>query len=712
MSSASFRATLPGSTLTRIFAQCPVPTGIAIVLLLLGPVSAVAQQVDTMVVRLAPITVEAERYSQELAAATSAISRLELETVEGMPSDNATDLFRMLPGLGFLSLDGTGHDAQAVVRGFFGGGDAEYVQVLIDGVPVNDIESGLVAWDLINLHAISRAEVLRGGSSSLYGDAAIGGVLNLHTDRSPGRKMSGSVHYGSHATIEAAARYADQIGMRRFSVGGMVDRSDGYRERGDREVAAVHLEGDLLADGPVRGRVSLSSAWRDVSKPGPLTDSLFAVSRQSVSPMFAADRIDERRHSGSLLFESATDGPLTWRARARSALRDARDISTLALAADFADTQDRDLLTRSLGVEGQVIGRGAFGQLVAGVDVAFNGLESTYYQFFTGTSADYENAGPLTRGDELVSGDGSRRQLGAFVQAESKRFGPLAITAGARLDQIADRYTPDGDAEVENTHNAFSPKVGLNVEVLNSPDARVNLYVSAGQSFKAPAIDQLFDQRMTPVPFPPFAIAISNGELDPQRGDNLELGGYGQVLVPGRGRVEASLSLYRMDMRDELDFSFAEFRLINIGKSRHEGAEVGARYFDRSGVTAHVSYAYQSTTFRNGDNEGNYVKAVPRDLIDAGVSYAHTSGIGAGLRYSGARRIFLDDQNTRGLKDSDRLDAQLSFTKADATVMIEVFNLLDEANVSTGFPDPAGGDGRFLYPTAERYIKLGVIYRR
>jgi outer membrane receptor protein involved in Fe transport len=666
---------------------------------------------DTVVVRLDEIVVEAERHSQRLADATSAISTLDLESGMGYAVAAPTQLLSMLPGLGFVSLDGTGHDAQAVVRGFFGGGDAEYVQVLLDGVPINDMESGLVPWDLIDPRDLSHVEILRGGSSPLYGDAAIGGVVHLHSSIPARRMLRGSLRYGSGDAVDASARYADRIGSRTLSVGGLLDRSDGYRERGRREVAAVNASGDLLSGGSVTGRLSLSSSWRDVQKPGPLTDSLFAVSRTAVSPMFAFDRVDERRHSADLSFASVGDRSLSWSLRAGGSLREARDISTLPLAAEFADTQDRDLSTNSIGLSGQTALQGRSGKVVVGTDIARDGVESTYYRYFTGGPADYEAAGPVSRGDLLNSGAGSRTALGGYVHAESRRLGPVLFAGGVRGDVIVDRYQPDGGDEVETTHRALSPRASTNVELVSTDRQQVNIYATVSGSFKAPAVDQLFDQRATPVPFPPFEVAISNGELKPQRGVNREVGLYGQSVVPGRGRVEASLAAYRMDMRDELDFSFEEFRLINIGRSRHDGVETGLKYFDRSGVSAFANYALQSTTFRNGDNEGNYVKAVPRDLINAGFSYTHRSGVAAGLRYSGARRIFLDDQNARRLDDKDRFDVQVSARVAGARITVEVFNVFDREGVSTGFPDPGGGDARFLYPTAERTVKLGVEYR-
>ncbi len=685
-----------------------------LILLFVFASSAEARQVvpDTMIVNMEPIIVEAERHSQRLLTATSAISTLELDGSVGPAAGSPTDILSMLPGLGFLSLDGTGYDAQAVVRGFYGGGDAEYVQVLVDGVPINDAEDGLVQWDLIDLHNVSRVEILRGGSSSLYGDAAIGAVMNLRTRPATGRQLSGTVRYGSYASVDAAIRYADVIQNRAFSLSGTFDQSDGYRNNSNREVASLSVGLDLFPTGPVHGKLAISSAVRDVRKPGPLTDSLLAISRTRVLSMFAHDRTDEARHRASLTLRSRPNTALGWMVRARGQVRDARIISTLALAADFADTQDRDLYSRSLALSGQFNATSSIGKVVAGTDVVRSALESTYYSFFTGTQAQYEQSSIFARGDRTVAGDGTRTQLGAFVQAESRRFGPAALTVGARVDQIQDRYTPEGSGEIENTQNAVSPKVGLNVEIIATAVQRANLYLSAGKSFKAPAFDQLFDQRLTPVPFDPFAIAISNGELKPQRGDNFEVGGYSQFVIPGRGRAELAISAYRMDMRDELDFSFAEFRLVNIGKSRHDGVEFGAKYADRSGFSGHMSYAQQATTFRNGDNKGKYVKAVPRDLIDVGAVFEHASGVSASVSYTGARRIFLDDQNTRRLDNIDRFDVGAGMQLAGVRVELQVFNVFDADDVATGFPDPAGGSTQFLYPSAERHFRLGLVYRR
>jgi iron complex outermembrane recepter protein len=69
-------------------------------------------------------------------------------------------------------------------RGFFGGGEAEYVQLLVDGVPVSDAESGLVDWRRFRNWDIERIERGAVPPSSLYGDTSFGGVIQIvtHTD--------------------------------------------------------------------------------------------------------------------------------------------------------------------------------------------------------------------------------------------------------------------------------------------------------------------------------------------------------------------------------------------------------------------------------------------------------------------------------------------------------------------------------------------------
>ena len=57
--------------------------------------------------------------------------------------------------------------------GFFEGGEAEYVQLLVDGGPVDDAESGVVDWRRFRGWDIEPIAARRGPSSTLYGDTSL-----------------------------------------------------------------------------------------------------------------------------------------------------------------------------------------------------------------------------------------------------------------------------------------------------------------------------------------------------------------------------------------------------------------------------------------------------------------------------------------------------------------------------------------------------------
>lgn len=136
---------------------------------------------DPPVVRLDPVIVSAERISTPLTQSIATVSVLTAEDLSRVPNATLADAFRQIPGFALVDQDGFGRDPQLISRGFYGGGEAEYVVVLLNGRPLNEVQTGLVRWDAIPLSSVERVEVLHGGASALWGDAAIGGVVNVVT---------------------------------------------------------------------------------------------------------------------------------------------------------------------------------------------------------------------------------------------------------------------------------------------------------------------------------------------------------------------------------------------------------------------------------------------------------------------------------------------------------------------------------------------------
>src|SRR5690242_3245182 len=119
----------------------------------------------------------------ETAANIVALTPAELNNNAVLTLDDA---LRQVPGFTLFrrssSLTANPTTLGASARGV-GASGASRVLVLDDGVPLNDAFGGWVFWDRVPRTATNRAEVLRGGGS-LYGNGALGGLVNLITEPS------------------------------------------------------------------------------------------------------------------------------------------------------------------------------------------------------------------------------------------------------------------------------------------------------------------------------------------------------------------------------------------------------------------------------------------------------------------------------------------------------------------------------------------------
>ena len=150
---------------------------------------------------MAEVVVTATRSPLSSSRSPSRISLLSRESIEQANGTSLGALIRNTPGV-FLREYGVGGALQtASFRGMAG----EQTLVLIDGVPVNNLQLGLADLRMIPTDEIERIELARGGGSALYGANALGGVINILTDRS---------FHGSSTSLEGSA---GSFGTSRFS---------------------------------------------------------------------------------------------------------------------------------------------------------------------------------------------------------------------------------------------------------------------------------------------------------------------------------------------------------------------------------------------------------------------------------------------------------------------------------------------------------------
>ena len=125
------------------------------------------------------------------------------EDIRKSPAQTVDQLLRTVPGLNFTGIpvvqsDPTGH--QTRMRGL---GNAK-VLMLLDGVPIHDPFYLTTQFFKVPLSNIERIEIVRGGNSSLWGNMAVAGVVNIVSKRVKDNSGEATFSYGSRGTVGAS----------------------------------------------------------------------------------------------------------------------------------------------------------------------------------------------------------------------------------------------------------------------------------------------------------------------------------------------------------------------------------------------------------------------------------------------------------------------------------------------------------------------------
>ncbi len=125
------------------------------------------------------------------------------EDIQKSSAQTLDQLLRDVPGLNFTGVpaaqtDPTGH--QTKMRGM---GNAK-VLVLLDGVPIHDPFYLTTQWFKVPLSNIERVEIVRGGNSSLWGNMAVAGVINIVSKRPIDNSGEASLSLGFNGTQSAS----------------------------------------------------------------------------------------------------------------------------------------------------------------------------------------------------------------------------------------------------------------------------------------------------------------------------------------------------------------------------------------------------------------------------------------------------------------------------------------------------------------------------
>ena len=584
--------------------------------------------------------------------------------------------------------------------------------VTLDGVPQNDPFGGWVIWTALPSEAIEGASVVRGAGAGPYGAGALTGVVALDELSRPGAvQANASVateggRRGAIAGVAGAGR-AEMFGS------ASIEHNDGWIPvRQGQGAADDNLS---LDDWSVAGRVQ-----------APAGRGLIAVRaaffQEERSAGLVGAQSTARGDSVSVTYAAAPQaGALGWRLQGWVRTSDLKNSSVAVAAGRVATTPANDQYsTPATGWGFNAALRGAVGPLIweTGGDVrSSDGEDREHFRFMNGAFTRNRIAGGRT----LVGGVYAEGTIvsGGWLFTGGGRIDGWATSNGHRLEtDLASGATTFKDSPPDRSGTVGSGRVGFKRELGSALSVRGAAY----SGFRPPTLNELYR---------PFRvgndITEANATLKPERlyGAELGLGGMvGRLTWNATGflnRLDDAVTNVTIGSGPGIIAGFPGAGFIPAGGTLRQRQNAGT--IDAKGVEAEAGYALADQLSLRAAMDYTYARVnggavapqltglrpaqAPRFTATAGADWRPVAPLGlhGQVRWESAR--FDDDQNTRRLAPSARVDARADWAiNSWAQIYVAADNLFDTATETA-----RAADGTASYD-APRVFRVGLSLRR
>ncbi|HEX6631240.1 MAG TPA: TonB-dependent receptor [Gemmatimonadaceae bacterium] len=671
------------------------------------------------------VSVTVTREAQPLARAPWAVGVAgPRELRDGQPTIGLDEALGGIPGVLVGNRYNFALDQRLAIRGF--GSRANFgvrgVVVLLDGIP-QTLPDGQSQLTNVELGAVDRVEVLRGSSSSLYGNGS-GGVVSFTSDlRAPDPlRQSVRVEAGSFGLVKWQARTSG----RTERAGGMLSLSrltwDGFRDYSAADSRQLNAGVDYAVTPTTTASVRLAAARLPLAEnPGALTAAEFDADPSLAAPNNVRRGADKRTRQDQLslrLHRAAAPGGVSFDVSAYGLTRDLRNAIASAPPPPAAP-ENGTYIT----IDRRVAGARASATLPLGGAGAPRLTAGAEWQRMRDARENRRStAGRPTQPTDtlLLSQLETTWSVGPFAQLLWDAMPRLTLSAGGRYDRVrfavADRFLGDGRDDGGRTLPAWRGHLGAAYQA----GAAFAPYANLSTSFETPTTTELQARADD--------LGGFNRDLGPQRALTAEVGARGSAW--GR-RVSYDVALFRARVTDaivqyEETNGRAFFR--NAGETRNDGAEVGLGL--RAGEALGVDVAYTWSRYRFADYrvvtgdavdvlDGKRLPGVPEHFLRVGLRTRPTATTTLDVDHTVSSFVYADDDNTQRVEGwgAGITDARATWAARVGGTEVQPFagvrNLFDRRYVSSVVVNGFGGRVREPGPGRSWYVgaEVGVRVR-
>ncbi len=611
------------------------------------------------------------------------ISIIKSEAIDFSPAQQVDDILRYTTGLNVNRSTGIYSQRPMVTLRGLSGDEQSRTLVLMNGVPINTSDEGGVNWNRINQHDIQRIEIFKGPGSSLYGNNAMGGVINIITKkpRNP-QEIFGGISYGTFNTIRQDLNVRIRTDKGYYAtISQYYLKSDGYNNVPEDKRTPYDIARNLE-------EIALSArAGNDFNQwfKWELQYDIFRDRRGEGTMIIVPEGV--YRNFNTNLFRGnlrGGNGKTNYDFNAFYQMENYYDVNERFRGPNYS-RYDVNSFREDMGgifnINHDILKNNT---LTAGLEIKQGSIEGgDYYQ--TPRTVNESNV------YDTVYNAGTITTMAAYVQDEHAFMeNKINLVVGLRFDNVTfddgDYYSTDPWNTIpelkKHTWTEFSPRVGMRFNFIDE----ISSYVSYSHGFRASILDDL-----TRTGWMWVGPKYANPELGPESLDNFEIGA--DVFPSPDIKLTASAYyatgrdfLYYVATSDSL-FGRPIYRRENVTNVTLNGFETTAEYSIYEGLNLRAAYTFADSKIdafnERPELENKYLKYVPRHTASLSLFWKNDI-VNTSIRglYKGEQ--FGDDANTVVLDSYVTIDVQLSKEiKENYILSLDIHNLFDNKHMET-----------------------------
>lgn len=567
--------------------------------------------------KLSETVISTEKFGTNILKTAKNITVITKEDIEKSGAKEIEEVLRSVPGVYITGTNAQDFSNEVILRGQVPGKSGQNILVLVDGSSINSTtDTGAFDLTLIPIETVERIEVVPNGGNVLYGEGAVGGVINIITKTPQNKKYYGKLgiergNYIRNYNVNIGSKLSSNIGA---EVTYLDKTTDGKKHHSEKELEYVGVktsyktnDSELLLGyrrGEKNSKFSGAVDKKDKRKSNSTTEA------EEIQDILSLNYNLKITNDLNFIF----DGDYKKRTYSSTGVKKINGVSKRV------PSTDRDTKTYYLNPQ-----------------IKYKYLEDSYVVVgldYSKGKSDYQSQSHKSTGSSTTNTFTNRESVGAFL-TNNMVYDKFLLTQGLRYQKI--------DYKLENRNNpkkSFEHSFEENAYELTGTyfiNNNFSTYLTYTRAFRAPTADEAGSWNSV------------NGKFDVQTSDTIEFGGKGYL-----NDIYFSTAIYHSKTENEIFYLTKSSGETSGNYNFYDpiirtGIEISSEQYIKK-FTFKESISYIHHEIDGGKYDGKKVPGVPNFIASLGVNYEIMDkfNINTTLLYRGGSFAMYDYHNKLG----------------------------------------------------------------